>query len=640
MSLLILNNIVKEYGNQVVLDGVSLRVERGERLALVGPNGAGKTTLLKIAMGMETSDSGSVNTARGIKVGHISQNLRDMKSGAAQDETALFYEKAYSMECRLRDLEQRISQEDAAANPKELENLMGQYSKLLLQYEALDGYTIEAKVKKILLGLGLRREALSIPLDKLSGGEKMRVSVARVLLEDPDLLILDEPTNHLDINATEWFERFLKRFPGGILFVSHDRYFLDRVATRVAELDRGTIIARSGNYSNFVQHKQQLREFMVSEQQRLRINIKNTNETIQGLKTQRKRKAIESRRKQLDKFTRELQDTVGSVRQEQHLHRDQGPKLAFKKRSHISKDIAWADNLHKSFGDLTLFTGADFRIHGGERVGIIGPNGSGKTTLINMLLGEDPDYQGELKLGDWVKYSYMGQEILFEKDSYTVIGLIQSKRNLQEGEAREYLARFQFYGDEINKTLNVLSGGERVRLYLACVMLEDADCLILDEPTNHLDMASRDAFETALQQFGGTIIAVTHDRYFLTTCVNKILEIDHGKINTYSGNYEVYQELKFGSETEESEEDVTNTGKEEYAAEKARRNEETKARAQKEQLEKERKELEEKIIELEEGLEEMEASFDGDTPMEAYDEYGVLKAEIDALYTKWEELLI
>ncbi len=638
MSLLILNNIVKEYGNQVVLDGVSLRVERGERLALVGPNGAGKTTLLKIALGMEVPDSGSVVTARGIKVGHISQTLKEIASGAAREETALFYEKAYSIESRLRDLEQKISAKNPAPAPKELETLMKQYATLLQRYEAIDGYTIETKVKKILLGLGLRRESLSTPLSKLSGGEKMRVSVARVLLEDPDLLILDEPTNHLDINATEWFERFLKQFPGGILFVSHDRYFLDRVATRVAELDRGTIISRSGNYSNFVEHKQQLREFMVSEQQRLRINIKNTNETIQGLKTQRKRKAIESRRKQLDKLTLELQENVGSVRQQQHLHRAQGPKIRFRKSDHISKDIAWAENLHKSFGDLHLFTAAEFHINGGERVGIIGPNGSGKTTLINMLLGHDTAYQGELKLGDWVNYSYMGQEVLFENDSLTVAGLVRSKGNFQEGEAREYLARFQFYGDEINKSLRVLSGGERVRIYLACVMLEEANCLILDEPTNHLDMASRDAFEEALRQFRGTIIAVTHDRYFLTTCVNKILEIDGGKINTYSGNYEVYRELKFGSE-EEAEEDVSQTGRQDYAAEKARRNEESKARVQKQQLEQERKNVEARIMELEERLGEMEASFHEETPMEAYDKYGDLKTEIEALYTKWEELL-
>lgn len=638
MSLLTLENIEKEYRNQTVLDGVSLRVERGERLALVGPNGAGKTTLLKIAMGLEEADRGNVILARNIKVGHISQDLHEVKAGEGSEQTALHYEKIYRMERTLRDLEKQISQGTGTLEPAALKNLMDQYTKLTAKFEAVDGYTIETKIKKILLGLGLRQESLDTPVARLSGGEKMRVSVARVLLEEPDLLILDEPTNHLDIHATEWFESFLKKFRGGILFVSHDRYFLDRVATRVAELDQGTVCVRSGNYSKFVEHKQQMAEFMLSEQKRLRLNIRNTNEIVQGLKHHRNISAIKSRQKEMDRLARELKGS-SAVKSQQHLYRTGGPKIRFKKGSHISKDIAWAENLHKSFGDLTLFDGAGFHIYGGERVGIIGPNGCGKTTLVNMLLGKDQDFQGELKLGDWVNYSYMGQEVLFHNDSLTVAQLIMSKKNLQEGEAREYLARFQFYGDEINKTIKVLSGGERVRLYLACVMLEDADCLILDEPTNHLDMAARDAFEKALGEFGGTIIAVTHDRYFLTNCVNKILEVDDRKINTWSGNYETYRELKFGSEEEAEEKENKSSKSEEYAAQKAKRAEENRARARKQQAERERKELEARIMSLEETIAGMEASFDEATPRETYEEYGKLKEEIDGLYERWEALL-
>jgi len=638
MSLLILENIIKEYRSQRVLDGVSLRVERGERLALVGPNGAGKTTLLKIAMGLETCDGGKVILARGIKVGHISQDLHEVKSGEGVQETALHYEKVCKMERTLRELEEQISRGTGILQPEVLKGLMDQYAKLMARFEAVDGYTIETKVKKTLLGLGLRPESLDTPVGKLSGGEKMRVSVARVLLEEPDLLILDEPTNHLDIYATEWFEGFLKKFRGGILFVSHDRYFLDRVATRVAELDQGTVCVRSGNYSKFVEHKQQLSQFVRSEQRRLRWNIRNTNEIVQGLKRRRNKKAADSRQKELDKLTRELKSS-SAVKNEQHLHRSSGPKIRFKKGGHISKDIAWAENLHKSFGDLVLFEGAEFHIYGGERVGIIGPNGCGKTTLINMLLGKDSDYEGELKLGSWVNYSYMGQEVLFENDSFTVLQLIMSKKNLQEGEAREYLARFQFYGDEINKSIRVLSGGEQVRLYLACVMLEDADCLILDEPTNHLDMEARDAFEKALGEFKGTIIAVTHDRYFLTNCVQKILEINNKVINTYSGNYDVYKEIKFC--TEEAEEEKASSRKaEEYTAQKARRAEENRARALKQQKETERKELEARIMDLEAKITEMEQSFNEETPRETYEEYGQLKKEIDCLYSRWEELIV
>jgi ATP-binding cassette subfamily F protein 3 len=638
MSLLILENIVKEYGNQLVLDGVSLRVERGERLALVGPNGAGKTTLLKIAMGLEDCDRGKVIIARNIKIGHISQDLQEVKSPEAGEHTALHYEKVYKMERQLRVLEEEISRGAGKLAPEAQKRLMDQYARLLVKFEAMDGYTVETKIKKILLGLGLRQESLDTPVSKLSGGEKMRVSVARVLLEEPDLLILDEPTNHLDIHATEWFERFLKKFKGGILFVSHDRYFLDRVATRVAELEQGSIYVKSGNYSRFVAHKQQMREYVLSEEKRLRWSIRNASEVVQGLKSRRNKKAADSRQKQVDKLNEELKGTLSEIKKYQHLYRDTGPRIKFKKEGHISRNIAWAENLRKSFGDLILFEGAAFQIYGGERVGIIGPNGCGKTTLINMLLGHDQDFTGELKLGSWVNYSYMGQEVLFENDSLTVLQLIMSKKQMQEGEAREYLARFEFYGDEINKTIQVLSGGERVRLYLACVMLEDADCLILDEPTNHLDMAARDAFEKALQEFRGTIIAVTHDRYFLSSCVNKILEIENRQINTYTGNYDLYRDFKFGKE-EEGEEEAPQSKKADYAAEKARRNEEAKARARKQQLEKERKEIEARIMSLEAKATEMEESFGEDTPREDYAVYGDLLAEIEELYSRWEELV-
>ena len=312
---------------------------------------------------------------------------------------------------------------------------MGEYSRLLVKYEAMDGYTIETKIRKILLGLGLRQETLATPLNKLSGGEKMRVSVARILLEEPDLLILDEPTNHLDIQATEWFEGFLKKFKGGILFVSHDRYFLDRVATRVAELEKGSICIRSGNYSKYIEHKNQLSRFVLNEQKRLRWTIRSANETVQGLKSRNRIKAFKSREKEIQKLNHDLRISLEAAKKQEHLYRADGPKIKFKNIRHVSKDIAWADNLRKSFGDVTLFKGASFHIRGGERVGIIGPNGCGKSTLINMLLGNDTTYEGFLRLGEWVKYSYMGQEVFFENGNMTMLQLayFSQKRSTSGG---------------------------------------------------------------------------------------------------------------------------------------------------------------------------------------------------------------
>ncbi|PKM82151.1 MAG: hypothetical protein CVU89_05750 [Firmicutes bacterium HGW-Firmicutes-14] len=651
MSLLVLENIVKEYRNQYVLNGVSLRVERGERVALVGPNGAGKTTLLKIAMGLEQYDTGSVVTARNIKVGYLSQDLNEVESSELKTETALHYEKVYRMERKLRDLERQMKEQSENSDSAAYQNLMDKYAKLLTRYEVIDGYTIETKIMKILLGLGLRRETLSIPLNRLSGGERMRVSVARILLEEPDLLLLDEPTNHLDIQATEWFEGFLKKFNGGIIFVSHDRYFLDRVATRVAELEKGSICVRSGNYSNYIEHKNQLSHYVLNEQKRLRWTVRNARETVQGLKSRGRIRASKSREKAIEKLNHEMRTNLEAAKKREHLSRAGGPAIRFKKIRHVSKDIARADNLTKSFGDVTLFSGAGFHLSGGERVGIIGPNGCGKSTLVNMLLGNDRDYQGFLRLGEWVKYSYMGQEVLFENDNMAMLQLITSKRDMPEREARDYLARFQFYGDEADKTIRVLSGGERVRLYLACVMLEDADCLILDEPTNHLDMQARDAVEAALREFRGTMIAVTHDRYFLTHCVDKILEIENGKINTYEGNYEFFRQVKYGADGENGKEDGLWTGKSPGGNSKSKRDNVTgrgygkrenlkndlkKERQKKINLEESRQEIEAQIISLEGRIKEIEGLFDTSTPLEKYREYDELLKQVNRLYSEWK----
>ncbi len=642
MSLLVLNNITKEYRNQAVLKGVSLRVERGERLALVGPNGAGKTTLLKIAMGLETSDGGSVNIARSVKVGYLSQDL--MEVDGLEKDTALHYEQVFRVEQKLRALEQQMATHSSAVSTGLESKLTKEYSRLLQTYEAMDGYTIETKISKILVGLGLRQETLSTPLVKLSGGEKMRVVVARMLLEEPDLLILDEPTNHLDLQATEWFERFLKRFRGGILFVSHDRYFLDKIATRVAELEQGSLSVRSGNYSNFLQHKQQLSKAVSNQQKRLRWTIRNAQQIVQGLKGRGQVKASKSREKRMSRFKEELNSTITQVKKQEHLYSTAGPKLKFKKLRHVSKDIAWADKLQKNFGEVTLFSGASFHIRGGERVAIIGPNGCGKTTLINLLLGNDEHYQGFLRLGEWVKYAYMGQEVLFENEKLSLLQLILSRQDIPERAAREHLARFQFYGDELNKSIEVLSGGERVRLYLACVMLEDADCLILDEPTNHLDVPARDAVEAALQEFKGTIIAVTHDRYYLTHCVGKILEIEHGKINTFEGNYDFYKQLKAGVGEQAPDEKAASFAKGEKATSPAKNSISKQGNAQKAgskgpRADKERQEIEAQIISLEEQIKAMEGSFDETTPSEKYQEYAEVLKAIKLLYSRWDDLI-
>ncbi len=627
MSLLILENIHKEYGSRALLNGATLSVHRGERLALVGDNGTGKTTLLRIAMKEEVPDTGSIILGKGIKVGYLSQSLREVMPKDTS-QTALQYEKVAKIERRLRDLELKMSQ---TREEKVLLDLMGRYERLTAEYEGLDGYNIETKIKTTLMGLGLREEALTIPIERLSGGEKMRVALARILLEEPDLLILDEPTNHLDIKAIEWLENFLKSFRGGVLIVSHDRYFLDQVTTRVAELQNGTIHERSGNYSTYLQQKQMRKEFVLREKKRLTREIKETEELIQRLMSMRKIKAARSREKEKERIEKQLkaQKQAGLT---EHLGRKTAPIINFHDAGHVSYDIAWAEGLSKSFSGVKIFDNATFEIHGGEKIGIIGPNGCGKTTLINILLGQDLDFEGTAKLGQWVKYGYLGQEIIFQDESRTILEEILSKKDFLEKEAKKYLARYQFYGDEVQKQICVLSGGEKVRVYLATLMLDQPYCLIMDEPTNHLDMAARDVLEKAIIEFKGTVIAISHDRYFLNRCIGRILEVEGNKINSYQGNYEQYRQQKLKLQHQQTQGDR----KKENKAENKIKDNTPQLNKSNKMSPKVTQEIETEILTLEEQLKELEDQFGPQADHKIYSEHQTLTNRLNNLYEKWE----
>lgn len=634
MSLLVLNNIVKEYRNRVVLGGASLRIEKGERVALIGPNGSGKTTLLRIAAGVENCDGGEVIIARGVKMGYLTQDLGEIDTdGSVFNKTALYHEEVGRIRQKIRNLEKRMAEPALMDNPEEYNAVVSEYSRLLNRYESLDGYTIEVKIKTMLLGLGLKEEALTLPLKLLSGGEKMRVALARILLEDPDLLLLDEPTNHLDIEAVEWLEGFLKKFSGGVLVVSHDRYFLDQVATRVAELGNGTIVERSGNYSTFMEQKNRMMEFARKEQFRLRQEIKRETAVAQQLKSTRKISAWKSRLKTVERLQKELNVNLKGMKEQHHLYHTAAPRLSFGDIKHTSAEIAMAKGLEKSFGDSRLFSEVNFLIKGGEKVGIIGPNGCGKTTLVNILLGKDKDFKGSARLGEWVRYGYLGQEVDFEDESCTILEELLSVKEMAEDAARDYLARFQFYGDEVDKKIEVLSGGERVRLYLGCMMLENPDCLILDEPTNHLDVQARDALESALLEFKGTVIAISHDRYFLNRCINRILEFSGGTVISCDGNYDAYKQKK--AENQAIKQDGKGSGN--AAPGKAPNRSRKEAAGEKAKKKADIAQIEARITELEEKRKELENSFGKDTPPETYIEYDELIKELENLYELYVE---
>jgi ATP-binding cassette subfamily F protein 3 len=636
MSMLTISNVVKEYRNKVVLNGASLRIEKGERVALVGPNGAGKTTLLRIAAGVETCDSGSAFTAKGVRMGYLTQDLNEMDaSGRVFKETALFHEEISRLEQKMRSLEAKMADPRLVEDREQYDAVLAEYSRLVNRYESLDGYTIESKIKSMLLGLGLKEKALTLPVELLSGGEKMRVALARILLDEPDLLVLDEPTNHLDIDGVEWLEGFLKRFDGGVLVVSHDRYFLDQVSTRVAELDNGTITERSGNYTTFMEQKAKMLEFVRREQFRLRQEIRRENSIAAQLKSTQKISAWKSRLKSVERLQNELDLKLKEMRNQHHLRETAGPRIHFDNARHVSAEIAMADRLSKYYGDKAVFKDVSFVIRGGEKVGIIGPNGCGKTTLLNILLEEDTDFMGRARLGSWVKYGFLGQVVEFEDEERTLLEELMTINDMKEHEAREQLSKFQFYGDDVDKKISVLSGGERSRLYLCCMMLEMPDCLIMDEPTNHLDIQSRDALETALLKFRGTIIAVSHDRYFLNRCINRILEFSDGTIHSYEGNYERYRQIRMAAEEAKSTQQ-----KNEQKYESANKNKNSAAGEESQTVHKpDPVQIEAKICELEEKQKELEASFGPDTPHETYIVYASLAKELENLYEQLAETI-
>jgi len=640
MSVITVENIRKKFINRTVLDGVSFTVQRNERVALVGSNGSGKTTLLKIIMGMESPDEGRVVVPKALKTGYISQSFMEFYNEQADIMTATAVAEIDNLEKEMRSIEEHIAA--AEHGSIEQQRLMSRYTGLTDRFESMDGYAFEKMMQSVLSGLGLNRESLKIPLSKLSGGEKLRVLLARVVISRPDVLILDEPTNHLDIRALEWLEKYLMGFKGGVLLVSHDRYFLDKVATRVIELEFGSVRGMRSSYTDYLEQKKVLKDFNRKKQQEIERQVRNEKKVVQTLRHQRKISAFNSRLKKIEKLEERLQ----SLKKEgAALHLGRIPSVAINMghHVHVSDEAAYAKGLGKSFGSRVLFENSDFLIKGGEKVGIIGDNGSGKTTLLNILSGKDKDFTGEASIGHWIKYGFISQDIVFEDDSMTVLEKIMLEVKLADfGEmtvkqALEYAAHYKFYGEETGKQLSVLSGGEKSRLALAVVMLSKPNCLVMDEPTNHLDIYTREIMEGAFEEFRGTIIAISHDRYFLDNCVTRILAIEEGIIKVIDGNYETYLSLKSPVQ------DIPFKSAEDKKREKYEKHMESKRLERLKKARENRKQLkqgiENKIGKLEDFKESFEETMGEDTGYDEYLEYQEKIAELEKLYAKWENLV-
>ncbi len=528
------SNISRSFGDNHILKRVSFHIEEHEKAAVVGINGAGKSTLLKIIIGDLAPDEGSVTWAKGASIGYLAQH-QDLE-GAETIYDALLEVKRpiLEMEERLRNLEQSMK----SASGEELEAMLSEYSRLNHAFELENGYACRSEITGVLKGLGFSEDEFSKPIQALSGGQKTRVSLGKLLLTKPDILLLDEPTNHLDMESIAWLETYLKGYSGSVIIVAHDRYFLDRVVTKVIELDNGTATVFSGNYSAYSDKKAMLRDAQIRAYLNQQQEIRHQEAVIAKLKSFNREKSIrraESREKMLDKIERlekpvEINDSM-DIRLE--------PDVV------SGNNVLTVTDLSKSFDTQTLFTHGSFEIKRGERIAVIGNNGTGKTTLLKIINGLIPADAGEIRLGAKVHIGYYDQEHQVLHMDKTLFQEIQDTYpNMNNTQIRNTLASFLFTGDDVFKLIKDLSGGERGRVSLAKLMLSDANFLLLDEPTNHLDITSKEILESALNRYTGTVLYVSHDRYFINRTATRILDLTGQSFVNYIGNYDYYLEKK------------------------------------------------------------------------------------------------
>ena len=528
------SNICKSFGENDILKQVSFHIEDHEKAAIVGINGAGKSTLLKVLIGKLNADDGVVTWAKGASIGYLAQH-QDLEGAETIYDALLEVKKpVIQMEARIRSLELEMK----SASGDELETKLSEYSRLNHEFEMADGYSYQSEITGVLKGLGFTEDEFSKPITALSGGQKTRVSLGKLLLTKPDILLLDEPTNHLDMESIAWLETYLRNYSGAVIIVAHDRYFLDRVVTKIIELDMGHCTVFSGNYSAYSDKKAMLRDAAIRAYLNQQQEIRHQEAVIAKLKSFNREKSIkraESREKMLDKIERLEKPTQANDSMDIRLEPDVVS----------GNDVLTVTDLSKSFDTQTLFTNVDFEIKRGERVAIIGNNGTGKTTLLKIINGIIPADSGQIRLGSKVHICYYDQEHQVLHMDKTLFQEIQDTYpNMNNTQIRNTLAAFLFTGDDVFKLIRDLSGGERGRVSLAKLMLSDANFLLLDEPTNHLDITSKEILESALNRYTGTVLYVSHDRYFINRTATRILDLTDGSFINYIGNYDYYLEKK------------------------------------------------------------------------------------------------
>ena len=528
-----LNKIKKNYGLKNILDGFSLELKTGERVALIGQNGSGKSTILKIIAKQESVDSGTINIRNGAKIGILNQIYENEKEDISVEKFLYkSFEEILKVEKKLNKLEIQMSTE---VNADKLEKIINEYGRMQERFSLMGGYEIQERFNKICSRFYINKELLKQSYNLLSGGEKTRVNLAKLLLTQPEILLLDEPTNHLDIHSLEFLEELILKYKGTVLIVSHDRYFLDKVINKTVLLENGKENIYYGNYSYFLKEDESrtLAQFENYKNQQKQIEkIKESILTLRKFGDLAGNEMFFKRAKNIEKRLEKMEiiDRVDLNKKSLDL------KFNIKKRS--GNDVLKLENVEKKFDQKVIFKDANLTLNYGEKAALIGKNGSGKSTLIKMILGQDTNFQGELKLGTSIKIGYISQNIIFEDNEKTVLDYFLEGNNLSETEARSKLAKYGFRQENAFKRIGKLSGGEKVRIILMKLIQRDINFLILDEPTNHIDIDTREILEEALKEYKGTALFVSHDRFFINAIANRVLNIEDYKIKSYYGNYD------------------------------------------------------------------------------------------------------
>ena len=630
--------ISKSFGEKVILEDASFHIEEREKAALIGNNGAGKTTLLRIIMEEIHADAGQVVLAKDKRIGYLAQYQDVQGHLSVYEELLSTKQYIIDMEERLRAMEVQMKN----ASGEELDRLMNSYTRLTHEFELENGYAYKSELMGVLNGLGFTEEDFTKQVATLSGGQKTRVALGKLLISKPDILLLDEPTNHLDMEGIAWLETYLLNYPGAVFIVSHDRYFLDKVVTKVIEIDAGQVRMYAGNYSAYAEKKAQLRDAQYKAYLNQQREIKHQEAVIVKLKSFNREKSIkraESREKMLNKIQRidkpiEVQSQM---------------RLSLEPRVVSGNDVLTVEDLAKSFPQQKLFSNISFQIKRGERVALIGNNGTGKTTMLKILNGLLDADAGSFSLGAKVQIGYYDQEhhvLHAEKTIFEEIS--DTYPTLTETQIRNMLAAFLFTGDDVFKVISSLSGGERGRVSLAKLMLSEANFLILDEPTNHLDIASKEILEEALNSYTGTVLYVSHDRYFINQTATRILDLTNQSVVNYIGDYDYYLEKKeeltekyaptAQEATEEAKEETSSEGKLTWQQQKEEQARKRKQENELKKVEKRIEELETRDKEIDDTLVLPDVCTNVGRCAELSREKDKIQAELEELYEKWEEL--